>query len=196
MVITSVYDRCGNHYCFPAGLLNQKRAGVGREGFISVRIGARKMKLSRATHCQEGGGSDGKTPSPAPELRDTEGHRDAGTVRDIWKVWMERHRVSRRDTGRQAGSRGMACFETEMVRYSGAQRCQTGPTAHLTSLHKIKKRHPLSTPHFTSPALTIHFLGRWGQPRCQVAMAPPAPSGICLVLLAPPAQGRLPATWK
>jgi hypothetical protein len=35
MVITSVYDRCGNHYCFPAGLLNPRSAGVGEGGFMS-----------------------------------------------------------------------------------------------------------------------------------------------------------------
>lgn len=34
MVITSVYDRCGNHYCLPAGLLNLRSAEVGR-GFTS-----------------------------------------------------------------------------------------------------------------------------------------------------------------
>lgn len=35
MVITSVYDQCGNHYCFPAGLLNPRNAGVGEGGFMS-----------------------------------------------------------------------------------------------------------------------------------------------------------------
>lgn len=35
MVITSVYDQCGNHYCFPAGLLNPRSAGVGEGGFMS-----------------------------------------------------------------------------------------------------------------------------------------------------------------
>lgn len=35
MVITSVYDRCGNHYCFLAGLLNPRSAGVGEGGFMS-----------------------------------------------------------------------------------------------------------------------------------------------------------------
>ena len=54
-----------------------------------------KMKLSRATHSRwgwGGGASDGKDTLTSSELRDIEGSRDAGTVREIWKVWMERHK--------------------------------------------------------------------------------------------------------
>lgn len=47
MVITSVYDRCGNHYCFPAGLLNLRSAEVGRGGFTSeLEPGEEEVKWS------------------------------------------------------------------------------------------------------------------------------------------------------
>lgn len=46
MVITSVYDRCGNHYCFPAGLLNPRSAGVGRGLTSELEPGEDEIKRS------------------------------------------------------------------------------------------------------------------------------------------------------
>lgn len=48
MVIALVYDRWGNHYCFPKGLFNQKSAGVGTQSLIlQVRAPENGMKQSK-----------------------------------------------------------------------------------------------------------------------------------------------------
>lgn len=109
MVITSVYDRCGNHYCFPAGLLNQKKCRGGEGGFISVSGSPGKMKLSRAT--QHAGG--GKGPFISSDLRDrnVQGHRD--------------------DNRDMAGAGGDTYGEgTEMVRHRDIRDDQREPTDH------------------------------------------------------------------
>lgn len=85
-----------------------------------------------------------------------------------------------RDTGRQAGSPRE--WPSSRQRWSDIrmlQRCQTGPTAHVCRDAK-REGTPFHTPTLHQPC-SHPFLGRWGQPRCQVAgQAPPAPSGICL----------------
>lgn len=85
-----------------------------------------------------------------------------------------------RDTGRQAGSpREWPSSRQRRSDIRVLQRCQTGPTAHVCRDAK-REGTPFHTPTLHQPC-SHPFLGRWGQPRCQVAgQAPPAPSGICL----------------
>lgn len=119
-----------------------------------------------------GGGSDGKDTLTSSELRDTEGHRDAGTVREMWTVWMERQ-------GGRQGRRGNGQARDRDVRYSGAP--EVPDRSYCPRMQRCQERgHPFHAPTLHQPC-SHPFLGRWGQPRCQVAgQAPPAPSGICL----------------
>lgn len=84
------------------------------------------------------------------------------------------------ETGRQAGTPRE--WPSSRQRWSDIrvlQRCQTGPTAHVCRDDK-REGTPFHAPTLHQPC-SHPFLGRWGQPRCQVAgQAPPAPSGICL----------------
>lgn len=59
---------------------------------LFLQLEPRENEIKQSNSIVRGGGSDSKDTLTSSELRDTEGHRDAGTVRDIWKVWMERHK--------------------------------------------------------------------------------------------------------
>ena len=108
----------------------------------------RENEIKQSNSLSGGGGSDGKDTLTSSELRDTEGHSDAGTVREMWTVWMERQggRQGRRGNG-QARDRDGQIFGCSR----GARQVLLPTYAEMT-----RERAPLSThPHFTSPAL-IH----------------------------------------
>lgn len=148
----------------------------------------RENEIKQSNSLSGGGVSDGKDTLTSSELRDTEGHGDAGTVREMWTVWMERQ-------GGRQGRRGNGQARDRDVRYSGAP--EVPDRSYCPRMQRCQERgHPLPRTH-TSPALLSSIPREVGT--TQVPSSRPGTTCPIWDLPAfslPLPQGRLPATWK